>query len=236
MRLPIAALALAVWVLAPPAAWAQLRALPSCSGLIPDLQRDVGLVRSGLVVEAVDEIVEDLDSSPNARQCTGVAHYKDGTMHLTFAAQWRDVANTSYVIEAHETTDVEEASRALSLRVRTHPRDADGTFSLRTYVPYCSDAAFIKLATNELHIGISARRAFYKEPTFNITSMNVNGYGSGILANCVATLSDGKEQGAIFLGTDWVTGEANRRYQFYILDAGPDGWKLVNRLWQLGAE
>jgi hypothetical protein len=66
--------------------------------------------------------------------------------------------------------------------------------------------------------------------------MIVNGYGSGILANCVATVGDDKEEGAIFLGTDWVPGEANRRYQFYILDAGPDGWKLVNRLWQLGAE
>ncbi|HUZ72528.1 MAG TPA: hypothetical protein VMU87_06055 [Stellaceae bacterium] len=225
-------------VAAAPAARAQLIALPSCSGLVPDLQRSPALVRSGLHILRVDEIVEDVSSSPLARICTGVAHYADESLHLTYTADWRDNNRTDYVVQSHETTAAEEASRALSLRIRTHPADDDGTFSLDDYVPYCGDAEFTKLATAELHLGISARNAFYREPSFRIMSITTNGYGSGVLANCIAEVGNDKEKGAIFLGTDWAdrAGRNTRRYQFYILAAGPDGWKLKNRLWELGAE
>lgn len=232
-----AALAFAC-VVGAPAAQAQLVALPTCSGLVPDLERSPNLVRSGLHILRVDEIVEDIASSPLARVCTGVAHYADELLHLTYTANWRDEARTEFVIQSHETTEPEEASRALSLRIRTHPSNDDGTFSLDDYVPYCGDAEFRKRATTELHLGISTRNAFYREPTFTFTSIITNGYGSGVLANCVAEVGNDKEKHAIFLGTDWSdrTGENQRRYQFYILAAGPDGWKLKNCLWELGAE
>lgn len=235
-RFAALALGLLACALAPHAAFAQLRALPTCSGLVPALERDRELIRSGLAITRVDAIVEDISSTPDARFCTGVAHYPDGAIHLTYSAFWSDAAKTSYAVEGHETTAHETASRALSLRVRLHPVGDDGTFSTNDYVPYCTDARFRHMATRELHLGISTDVGFYREPDFTIKKMAVNGYGSGILANCVATVGDGAAQGAIFIGTDWAPGAANRRYQFYILAAGPDGWKLPNRLWRLGAE
>jgi hypothetical protein len=231
------ALAGAVVAAAAPAR-AQLRSLPSCSGLVPDLKRLPTLVRSGLHVQAVDEIVEDIASSPLSRLCTGVVHYADEALHFTYTADWNDEGRTSYIVQAHETTPREEEQRAVSLRVRTHPSDDDGTYSLQDYVPYCTDAKFIKLATKELHLGISTRNAFYREPSYKILSIIANGYGSGVLANCVAVVGNDTVKGSIFMGTDWAdqTGANGRRYQLYILAAGPEGWKLENRLWEMGAE
>ena len=223
-------------LLVAPGAQAQLRALPSCTGLVPGVMRLPGLVRSGLKPLQVDAVVEDLASTPDNRICTGVLHYADESVHLTFTALWRDAGDRGDAISTHETSAREEQSRALSLRLRFHPEGEDGTFAIRDYVPYCSDSEFIRRATEELHLGISRRDAFYREPSFKIFSMAPNGYGSGVLANCIAVVGDGQQKGAIFLGTDLVPGAANRRYQFYILSAGPDGWKLKNRLWDLGIE
>jgi hypothetical protein len=212
------------------------RALPTCSGLVPDLQRNALMVRNGLPLQAIDVIVEDLKSTPVSRICTGVAHYPDGNRHVTFTGRWRDLRETSYVVEGHETVHYEEEDRARSLRVRTHPKGMDGTFSVRAYVPYCTDPEFIRLATNELHLGITYRNLFFREPAYKILSIEANGFGSGILANCVAKVGDADEQGAVFLGTDWVSGATERRFQLHILETGPDGWKLKNRLWEIGSE
>jgi hypothetical protein len=211
-------------------------ALPTCSGLVAALKQSPMTVRNGLPLLTVDAIVEDLKSTPDSRVCTGVAHYPDGAQHVTFLGRWKDERQTSYTVEGHETIKYEEAARALSLRVKTHPNGTDGTFAVRAYLPYCTDAEFIRIATNELRQGISFRGLFFKEPTYKIVSIDANGYGSGILANCVATVGDAEQHGQIFLGTDWVNGEAERRFQFYILESGPDGWKLKNRLWEFGTE
>ena len=223
------------FVCAATAAHAQ-KTLPTCSGLVADLKRSPLTVRNGLPLQTIDAIVEDATSTPDARLCTGNARYVDGARHFSFSARWRDVKQSAYTVEGHESVTYEEAARARSLRVRTHPKGADGTFAVRSYVPFCTDAEFIRIATNELRLGISFRSLFYREPTYRIVSISSNGYGSGILANCIATVGDGEQQGAIFLGTDWVSGEAERRFQFYILETGPDGWKLKNRLWETGTE
>lgn len=212
------------------------RALPTCSSLVAELQRNAIMVRNGLPLQAIDAIVEDLKSTPTTRICTGVAHYPDGNWHVTFTGRWRDERQTSFLVEGHETVRYEEDDRARSLRVRTHPKGMDGTFAVRAYVPYCTDPEFIRIANSELHLGISYRNTFYREPTYKILSIEANGYGSGILANCVAKVGDAEEQGAIFLGTDWVGGETERRFQFHILETGPEGWKLKNRLWEIGSE
>jgi len=212
------------------------RALPTCSGLVAEMQRSPMMVRNGLPLQSIDAIVEDLKSTPVSRTCTGVAHYPDGNWHVTFTGRWKDDAQTNFAVDGHETARYEEEDRARSLRVRTHPKGTDGTFAVRAYVPYCTDPEFIRLATNELHLGVSYRASFFKEPTYKILSIEANGYGSGILANCVATVGDAEEQGAIFIGTDWVSGQTERRFQFHVLETGPEGWKLKNRLWELGSE
>lgn len=212
------------------------KALPTCSSLVPELKRSPMTLRNGLPLQTVDAIVEDISSTPDARICTGNARYVDGVRHFSFSARWKDVKQSAYTVEGHEAVTYEEASRARSLRVRTHPKGADGTFAVRSYVPFCTDAEFIRIATNELRLGISFRTLFYREPTYRIVSISSNGYGSGILANCIATVGDGEQQGAVFFGTDWVAGETERRFQFYILETGPEGWKLKNRLWEIGTE
>ncbi len=235
MRAPFAVLALTVLLGAAPAI-AQPKILPSCSGLLGNLQRDPTNLRFGAPFHSLSAIVADTTSSPDSRMCTAVAQYANGNSHLTYTAHWDDKKHTAYTVLWHETTAIEEASRAISLRLRNHPAGQDGTFSLGTYVPYCTDPQFVRMARAELRYGISFRNAFYKEPTYDIMTIAANGYGSGILSNCVATVGNDQEKGAVFLGTNWVAGETQRRYAFYMLDVGPDGWKIRNRLWELSAE
>jgi hypothetical protein len=235
-RRPIA-WALVCGFAAAPAVAQQPSALPSCRDLIPALAADPSSARNRIKLQTIDHIVEDRASTGEGRLCTGVARYRNDTAHLTFSAKWDDAKRKTMTVIGHETVDSEEASRALSLRRLYHPSGADGSYSLQAYVPYCTDAEFIKIATAEMHYGISFRTAFYREPDFEIIDITANGYGSGILSNCVATVGNDKEKGTIFLGTNWVSGgEKERRYEFYILESGPDGFKLKNRLWELGEE
>ena len=210
--------------------------LPSCTALVAPLKSDRSSIRNGAPLLGVDAIVEDVQPAPSVRVCTGVALYRDGTSHITYTAKWNDEKHTSFDVNGHPTTDVEAASRARSLRIRNHPRERDGTFLIRVALPFCTDPEFTKLAEAELRYGISFRDVFYREPGYRIFAMDSNGYGSGILTNCVATVGDDTAKGAIFLGTNWAEGETARKYQFYILSPGPDGFTLRNRLWEIGSE
>jgi hypothetical protein len=234
LRAPVGALLLVL--AAAPIAGAAESALPSCTALVAPLQRDPSSVRAGAPLLGVDAIVEDVQGTQETRLCTGVARYRDGTGHITYSARWTGAKHSSVDVNAHETTALEAASRARSLRIRSHPRGESGTFSLDTEQPFCADAGFTKLAEAELRTGISFREAFYKEPDYRIFEMRANGYGSGVLANCVATLGTDAAKGAIFLGTNWAGLETARTYQFYILSPGPDGFNLKNRLWESGSE
>ena len=211
-------------------------ALPSCTALVARLQADPSTIRQGAPLLGVDAIVEDMQPPPNSRVCTGIARYRDGTSHMTFTAKWDHEKHASFDVNGHETTVAEAASRARSLRVSNHPPGRDGTFQLRVELPFCTDPEFTKLAETELQYGISFRDAFYREPGYRIFAMNANGYGSGILTNCVATVGDDKNQGSIFLGTNWAKAETARKYEFYILSPGPDGFSLKDRLWEIGGE
>ena len=218
-------------------ALAQQQGLPSCKDLVPTLIADPSSIRNRTKLLGVDHIVEDHNSTPDTRLCTGIAYYRNDISHITYNAKWSDAKRKAMIITGHETNNSEEASRALSLRRLNHPGGTDGTYSLEAYVPYCTDAEFIKIATAELHYGISFRAAFYREPDFEIIDISANGYGSGILSNCVATVGNDKEKGTSFLGTIWVAGgEKERRYEFYILESGPDGFRLKNRVWEMGGE
>lgn len=211
-------------------------ALPSCTALVAPLQHDPSSVRDGAPLLAVDVIVEDVQPPRDTRVCTGVARYRDGTSHITYSAKWDDDKHTAFDVNAHETTDIEAASRARSLRVHNHPPGRDGTFLVRVTLPFCTDPEFTKLAEGELHYGISFRDTFYREPEDRIFAMDSNGYGSGILTNCVATIGDDHTKGVVFLGTNWAETLSTRKYEFYILSPGPDGFSLKNRLWEIGSE
>ena len=174
--------------------------------------------------------------TPDLRLCTGVARYRDGTGHITYSARWTDGTHTAVDVNGHETSALEAASRARSLRVRNHAQGLDGTFTLDTAEPFCSDRKFTQLAEAEIRSGISFRQAFYKEPDYRVFSMSANGYGSGVLANCVAVIGNDASKGAIFLGTNWAGSEIARTYEFYLLSPGPDGFVLKNRLWEIGTE
>ncbi|HXQ53508.1 MAG TPA: hypothetical protein VN802_20625 [Stellaceae bacterium] len=229
-------LALLIACAAAAGARAQEQAMPSCDGLVPRLKADPSSIRNGTPLVGVDAIVEDLQSTPASRICTAAARYKSGNVNITFTAKFSDDKHLSFSVDAHDATVVEATSRARALRAKSHPPGQDGTFSFDAYVPYCTDAEFIKLATAELHYGISFRDAFYREPDFRILDISSNGYGSGILSNCIATVGNGEAKGAIFIGTNWVNSQTGRRYEFYVLASGPDGFKLKNRLWETGAE
>ena len=218
-------------------------ALPSCTALVAPLQRDPSSARNGAPLLAVDAIVEDVQPPPGTRLCTGVARYRDGTSHITYTAKWDDDKHAAFDVNAHEATTVEATSRARSLRVRNHPPGRDGTFLIRTSLPFCTDPDFTKLAASELRTGISAREAFYREPGYRIFALDTNGYGSGIMTNCLATVGDDQTKGVVFLGTNWTdTANAHKydsyilSYEFYILSPGPDGFSLKNRLWEMGSE
>jgi hypothetical protein len=215
---------------------AQGQAMPTCTGLVPQLKADPSSVRDGAPLIGVDAIVEALQSTPTSRLCTGVARYKDTTADITYTAKFTDDRHQSFSVDAHDATADEAEDRAATLRRKFHPPGQDGTFSFASYVPYCTDAEFVKLAATELHDGVSFRDAFYREPDFRVIDISTNGYGSGILSNCIATVGDDQQKGAIFLGTNWVNSETGRRYEFYILAVGPDGFKLKNRLWELSTE
>lgn len=211
-------------------------ALPSCAALVAPLQADPSSFRQGAALLGVDAIVEDVQPPPDTRVCTAVARYRDGTDHITFTAKWTDGKRSSFDVNGHETTVDEATSRARSLRIRNHPPGRDGTFQVRVELPFCTDPEFTKLAETELRYGISFRDAFYREPGYRIFVMDSNGYGSGILTNCIATIGDDKSKGSIFLGTDWAEAESTRKYEFYILSPGPDGFSIKNRLWETGSE
>jgi hypothetical protein len=218
-----------------PTAHAADAVLPTCKALVPRLERDPSSQRNGSTLLGVDEIVEDVASTEDARACTGVAQYRDATSHITWTATWDDPKHTAFDVNGHETTEAESYSRARSLRIRNHPPGLDGAILIRSVVPFCADAAFTKLAENELHLGISFRDAFYREPDYKILSMSANGYGSGVVINCLATVGNSTTKGTIFIGTNWSETD-DRKYELYILSPGPDGFTLTNRLWTMGTE
>jgi hypothetical protein len=233
MRAWLAALLLAI---AAVAAHAQDKPLPSCAGLIDALKSDPSSILNDSPLLSVEKLVATIGSTAQNRVCTGVANYRDATSHITYTAKWVDDTKTTFDVNAHPTTDDEAKARAVALRVAHHAEGTDGTFALADYTPYCTDADFLTMATSELQHGISAGTDFYLEPDYRVSDLLPNGPGSGILANCVATVSGDKVKGAIFIGTNWVDVATASRYQFYILDTGPDGFKLVNRLWDLATE
>lgn len=183
----------------------------------------------------IDALVEDLESTPDVRVCTGVGRYRSISKHITFTAKWRDEQQKAVSLDAHNTTDDEAVSRARSLRIKLHP-SGDGTFSVKILPAVCTDPAFVRQAQEELRLGISVDEALYREPGYTIFKMTSNGYGSGIMANCIATIGDSELRGEIFLGTNWARGEAGRRFVFYALPAGPEDFRLTDRLWQLSTE
>jgi hypothetical protein len=205
---------------------------PDCASLLPVVQNDPSSVHDGAPLLSVSAIVADQASSDEARICTGIGHYRDNDVPVTFTSRWRQASQT-FDIEMHATTDDEAAARATSLRTLYHPQGENGTFSLLDTAGGCTDRDYRDLATRELHIGISVRTSFYREPDFNILDMAANGIGSGILTNCIATVSNGSQKGELFIGTNWTGDESDRRIQFYVLDAGPEGFKLEDRLWEL---
>jgi hypothetical protein len=220
---------------AAPVAQADEPVLPTCTALVPRLQDDPSSLRGKLRVLSVDHIVEDMTSTQDARVCTGVAQYRDATTHMTWTGTWEDAKHTSFDVNGHDTTDQEAESRARSIRVRTHPPGLDGTFLVRTVVPLCADQDFDRLAENELRVGISFRQSFFREPDYHILSMDSNGYGSGVVINCVATIGNANRKGEIFIGTQWADADG-RKYEFYLLSPGPDGFAVPNRLWEIGTE
>jgi len=205
---------------------------PDCKALLSKVRQDPSSIRNGAPLLSVSAVVEDETSTDAARICTGVGHYRDSDLRVTYTARWRP-ANRDFDVELHDTTDDEAAGRARSLRKLYHPAGADGTFSLLDVGGGCTDPDYRNLALRELHTGISFRAAFYREPGFDILDMSSNGIGSGPLNNCIATVSDGKEKGEIFIGTDWTGEQTARRIQLYVLEAGPEGFKFKDRLWEL---
>lgn len=205
---------------------------PDCSTLLTMVQRDPSSIHDGAPLLSVSAVVEDKASTDDTRICTGIGHYRDNDVPVTYTAHWRPL-NQDFDIELHSTTDDEAAGRAQSLRRLYHPAGEDGTFSLLDVGGGCTDPDYRDLAIRELHAGISFRTSFYREPRLDILDITANGIGSGLLNNCIATVSNGKEKGEIFLGTTWTGAQAARRIQFYVLDAGPEGFKLKDRLWEL---
>jgi hypothetical protein len=205
---------------------------PDCTTLIPLLQNDPSSIHDGAPLLSVSAVVADQASSDAARVCTGVGHYRDSDLPVTYTARWRP-ANQAFDIEMHAATDDEAASRAESLRALYHPKGQDGTFSLLDTGSGCTDPDYRDLATQELRLGISFRDSFYREPDADILDIFANGIGSGLLSNCIATVGTGTDKGEIFIGTNWTGNGGDRRIQFYVFDAGPEGFKLKDRLWQL---
>lgn len=184
----------------------------------------------------VQLIVEDVQSTPDARLCTGVAQYRDATIHITYTAVWNDSKHSSFDVNAHATTDAEAEGRAVSLRIDTHPPGRDGTFLVSLGLPFCTDADFAQQAERELREGIAYRRAFYREAQYRILGVTENGYGAGLGTNCIVTVGDDRNKGAVFIGTNDVPASQGQRFQFYILSPGPEGFALKNRLWEIGSE
>lgn len=229
MRRALLALVLALG----PAGWARAEPLPDCRALLPALQQDPTSVQDGEPLLTVDNIVSDRSSGDELRVCTGIARYRSISTHLTYTAKW-DPEHAGVGIEAHATTFEEAAARARSLRIKFHPY-GDGTYTMRNLVPYCGDADFTRQATKELQFGISIDDGFFREPSYSVFTMRSNGAGTGVMANCVATVGDDQGKGDIFLGSNWVRGQMGRRFEFYVLP-GPQGFQLKNRLWDLSAE
>jgi len=208
---------------------------PNCDALLALVQKDPSSIRDGAPLLSVSAIVEDQRSTNEVRICTGVALYRDGEEPVTYTAHWRP-AKGAFDIELHQATEDEAASRARSLRALYHPAGEDGTFALTSSIVGCTEPDYRELAARELQLGISVQGSFYREPDFDIFDIAANGFGSGLLSNCIATVGSAKARGRIFLGTDWTGDESDRRVQFYVLDAGPDGFKLRNRLWELNGK
>jgi hypothetical protein len=205
---------------------------PDCNKLLSIVQNDPSSIHDGAPLLSVSAIVEDEISTDDARICTGVGHYRDSDIPVTYTARWKPIDDT-FDIEMHPATNDEAVSRARTLRTLYHPKGADGTFSLADTSAGCLDPDYKALATRELRLGISFLASFYREPDIQILDIATNGFGSGLLANCIATVGNGKEKGDIFIGTNWTGNENDRRTQFYVLDAGPEGFKLKDRLWEL---
>ena len=231
-RLPAGAAFVLLLAFAGTAVAADEPVAPKCGPLLALVQNDPSSIRDGAPLLSVSAIVEDQISTSEARICTGVALYRDGKEPVTYTARWRP-ARRAFDIELHQTTEAEASSRARSLRQLYHPEGEDGTFSLTSSIVGCAQPDYRAIAARELQLGIAVRAAFYREPDFDIFDISSNGPGSGLLSNCIATVGDAKERGRIFIGTDWTGDESDRRVQFYVLDAGPDGFKLRNRLWEL---
>ena len=233
MRPWLAALILAA---AAGSAHAQDKPLPSCSNLVVALKDDPSSILNGSALLSVENLVADPSSTGLHRLCTGVANYRDATSHISYTANWKDESETTVDVNAHPTTSDEAKGRAVALRNAYHTGGQDGTYAIVDYTPYCADDDFATVATHEMNQGISTGEAFYLEPGYKIFSIAPNGPGSGILANCLATVGNDQVKGDIFIGTNWVNSTQATIYQFYILEAGPDGFKLANRLWDLKTE
>lgn len=232
MRAPV--LGLAFFLTTAAAAFAA-DSMPGCAALVAPLQKDPSSILEEEPLIGVDYIVQDWKSAKDVRICTGVARYRSISTHITWAAKWLDEKHSGISINAHRTTDDEAASRARSLRIRNHP-SGDGTFSMRAFPAYCTDPDFARHAVEELNFGISVNNTFYREPDYTIFDIHNNGYDTGIMASCLATVGNAKVKGDIFLGTNWVLGQNGRRFEFYVLPAGPQDFRLENRLWELSAE
>lgn len=227
------AIAFLSWIAA--AAEAGAAPLPDCAALVAPLQQDPSSIREAEPLLGVDAIVQDAASTDDVRICTGIGRYRSASAHITYTAKWQDEKRTRFSIAAHDTTEAEAAARARSLRTRFHPT-GDGTFLIKNDPAYCTDPDFLRRATQELQWGISVDDAFYQEPDYTIFDMRANGDDTGIMANCVATVGNDKVKGEIFLGTNWEQGENGRRYEFYVLAAGPQNFRLKDRLWDMSAE
>lgn len=225
--------ALLFWMVA---AGARGAGLPDCAALVAPVAKDPSSISEGEPLLGIDAIVEDVASTDSVRICTGIGRYRSSSPHITFTAKWRDEGHTTVTLDAHPATAAETAARARSLRIRNHPPGEDGTFLLKTIPAYCADPGFMRRAAEELQRGISVDDGFYREPDYKIFDMQPNGADTGVMANCIATVGNDTVKGEIFLGTNWVRGATGQHYEFYVLPAGPQNFRLVNRLWQMSAE
>jgi hypothetical protein len=203
--------------------------------LVAPLRQDPSSVHDDETLLSVDAIVQDVSSTDDVHICTGIARYRSASTHITYTAKWLDDGHTQFGIDAHATTDDEAAARARSLRRKYRPT-GDGTFLIYSYPAFCTDPGFLRRATQELQWGISLDDTFFREPDYTIFDIEPNGDNSGIMANCIATVGNDKVKGEVFLGTNWVRGESGHRYSFYVLTAGPQDFRLKDRLWDMSAE
>ena len=54
-------------------------------------------------------------------------------------------------------------------------------------------------------------------------------------ANALFLVGNASRKGDIFIGTQWADADG-RKYEFYLLSPGPEGFTLPNRLWEMSTE